>query len=92
MTKKMVPCGYCRTAGRVGSGYGNYATTVCPVCLGRKQISIDADAKKCQGCDGTGRQYTGHFTLGLVKHESCRGTGWITPRAKQVACSIACHK
>jgi hypothetical protein len=92
MTNKMVPCGYCSTTGKVGSGYGSYGKTTCPVCLGRGRLSVDANANKCQGCNGTGRQNTGYFTCSTVKHESCRGTGWITPRDKQTAHAIACHQ
>jgi hypothetical protein len=91
MINKMVPCNYCKATGRVGSGYGSYGKTTCPICFGRGQLSIDTNAKKCQGCNGTGRQDTGYFTCSVVKHESCRGTGWISPQGKQTAYNVACY-
>ena len=91
MINKMVRCNYCNETGKVGSGYGSYGTTMCPVCLGRGRISIDENAKKCVGCNGTGRQYTGYYTLGLVRHNSCHGTGWIAPATMQTAHTIASH-
>jgi hypothetical protein len=91
MTNKMVCCNYCNATGKVGSGYGSHATTMCPVCLGRSQISIDPNAKKCSGCHGTGRQYTGYYTSGLVKHNSCHGMGWIAPDKTQTSYLVPCH-
>lgn len=91
MTNKMVRCNYCDATGKIPAGYGGCAATMCPVCLGRSQISIDSNARKCPGCNGTGWQYTGYHTVGLVKHSSCRGTGWITPANKQTAYLLASH-
>jgi DnaJ-class molecular chaperone len=91
MTNRMVSCNYCKATGRVDSGYGGFAKTMCPVCFGRKQISIDLNAKKCRDCNGTGSQKTGYHTLGLVKHNSCRGTGWIAPVKTQAANLVAPH-
>ncbi|MGA9047622.1 MAG: hypothetical protein WB588_01360 [Dehalococcoidia bacterium] len=88
MANKIVRCNYCNATGKVGSGYGSHATTMCPVCFGRGQISIDSDAVKCSGCNGTGRQYTGYFTSGPVKHNACHGMGWITPDKGQAACPV----
>ncbi|MBN1374986.1 MAG: hypothetical protein JXA01_02400 [Dehalococcoidia bacterium] len=79
MTVKVVGCGYCGATGKVGSGYGSYAKTMCPVCLGRGRISVDANAVKCRGCNGTGRHYTGYHTLCVDKHSDCHGKGWVKP-------------
>jgi hypothetical protein len=76
MTAKIVPCGFCGSTGKVGSGYGSYGKTTCPVCLGRCRISVNADSVKCRGCNGTGRHFTGYHTVGLQKHNDCHGTGW----------------
>ena len=91
MPNKMIRCNYCNATGKVGSGYGSYAKTMCPVCLGRSQISIDSNAKKCSGCNGTGSQRTGYYTPGIVKHPSCHGTGWIAPQNTQTTYLVACH-
>ncbi len=78
MTGKTVPCGYCEATGRVGSGYGSYGKTMCPVCLGRGRISVPPTAQKCNGCNGTGRQRS-HYLEGVFeKHNECHGTGWVT--------------
>jgi hypothetical protein len=90
MATKTVPCNYCLATGKVSSGYGGYAKTACPVCCGRGRISIDENAKKCSGCNGSGRQYTGYHTLGMIKHSTCRGTGWTVPPNKQTAYIVAC--
>ena len=91
MTNRTVRCNYCNATGKVGSGYGGFAKTMCPICLGRRQISIDSNAKKCRDCNGMGNQNTGYHTLRLVKHNSCHGTGWIAPDKTQTACLIAHH-
>jgi len=77
MITKIVPCGYCKATGKVGSGYGNYAKTTCPVCQGRGRFSVDANAIKCSGCNGTGKHLVGYHTLVAEKHSDCRGKGWI---------------
>jgi hypothetical protein len=92
MMNKTVPCNFCKATGKVGSGYGSYGKTSCPVCFGRGQISIDAYAKKCAGCNGSGRLNTGYFTNSVVKHETCRGTGWISPQSRQIAGTVARHE
>jgi len=85
MINKMVVCNFCKATGKVASGYGGVATTMCPVCLGRRQISIDSNAKRCQDCNGTGSQNTGYHTLCIVKHNRCHGTGWVAPNKTQTA-------
>jgi hypothetical protein len=91
MMTKIVPCNYCRATGKVGSGYGSYGKTTCPVCFGRGQIHVDANARKCEGCNSSGRLNTGYFTNSVVKHETCRGTGWVSTQSKQTAHNVACH-
>lgn len=77
VTGKTVPCGYCESKGKVGSGYGDYARTMCPICLGRGRITVPLDAQRCRGCNGTGRHYAGYHKMGFEKHNDCHGTGWI---------------
>jgi hypothetical protein len=78
VTGKTVPCGFCEAKGRVNSGYGGYAKTTCPVCLGRGKITVALEAQKCKGCGGTGRRLSGYYTTFYEKHAECHGTGWIT--------------
>jgi hypothetical protein len=92
MQSKIVSCSYCGATGKVSSGYGNYATTTCPICFGRRQITISQNAKKCLGCNGTGRQYTGYHTQGLVKHNACHGTGWVEISISQPSLIISFPK
>jgi DnaJ-class molecular chaperone len=73
---KMVACGYCGSSGRVDSGYGNQGKTECPVCRGRARIAVPSEAKRCNACNGTGRQYSNFAVRTLSRHSTCHGTGW----------------
>ncbi|MGA2367141.1 MAG: hypothetical protein ABSF74_01000 [Dehalococcoidia bacterium] len=76
MLGKMVACGYCGSSGRIDSGYGTSGKTECPVCRGRARITVPPDAKKCSGCNGTGRFYTNFGRITFNRHSTCHGTGW----------------
>ena len=84
VTGKTVPCGYCEATGRVSSGYGGYAKTACPICMGRGEISVLPAAQKCRGCNGTGRQRDRYLetVVETLRPEWLvgigHGTGWVT--------------
>ncbi len=85
----MVACGFCGASGRIDSGYGTYGKTECPVCHGRARFTVPVDAKRCAGCNGTGRQVTHFGRITIDQHHMCHGTGWtwqppitITPQRR----------
>jgi hypothetical protein len=77
MLGKIVPCGYCGATGRIDSGFASYSKTMCPVCLGRRNIQVPVNAEKCRECKGTGRHYRDYMRLTFERHVQCHGTGWV---------------
>ena len=77
MIGKIVPCGFCKATGKIESDFGLSSRTMCPVCAGRKMISVPRNAEKCRDCNGTGRQRCSFPIENIARHIQCRGTGWV---------------